>query len=82
MHPRSSTSESTPASTEAAPDQPELDVPAPPEPANRAARRAAKRAGGAADPAEAIDGYRGARHTGPAHPGARGRRVVPIRRTG
>jgi len=60
------------------PDEPSSPSPEPP--SNRAARRGAKKKATAA--ADAARYHGAARQSGSAHPGAQGRRVVPIRRTG
>ncbi len=58
--------------------EPVPDPADPPQPANRAARRGGRRHPAADDPGRGGSG----RRSGPAHPGAQGRRVNPIRRTG
>lgn len=63
------------------PDQTDPSPSEPAEPAmNRAQRRGAKKKATAA--ADAARYHGDARQSGSAHPGAQGRRVVPIRRTG
>lgn len=52
---------------------PEVDTAAEPAPMNRAERRGQKRSGAS---------HGGAPHAGPAQPGAQGRRVNPVRRSG